>query len=119
MAFSLQKLGFNVIDCANGEEAWAKLNSDEAKDVVALFSDIMMPKLSGMKLLAKVRAEERWKKLPVVLVSAVNDRTSVLEARDLGVVGYLIKPIRFEKIAQIIQQIFPDHKIEDGGYSVR
>lgn len=113
LAFTLQKIGFGVLDCANGEEAWAKLNSEEAKKVVAVFSDIMMPKMSGLQLLEKIRAQESTKAMPVVLISAVQEKESVVKAKDLGIQGYIIKPIRFDLIQNMIRKLFPDHEFEE------
>lgn len=113
LAFTLQKIGFGVVDCADGEEAWAKLNSEQAKKIVAVFSDIMMPKLSGLQLLEKIREQDSMKSLPVVLISAVQEKDSVVKAKELGIQGYIIKPIRFDLIQNMIRKLFPDHDFEE------
>ena len=72
----LKKIGFDVLECADGEIAWQELEKSKASgiSVVAIISDIMMPKSDGIELLKKVRADERFKNTPFVLVTAVSDK---------------------------------------------
>lgn len=90
---SLEKEGFSVDSCFDGEEA---LSYTDACEYDAVIMDIMMPKLSGMEVLRTLRA--RNNSVPVLLLTArdsVPDRVSGLNA---GANDYLIKPFAFEEL---------------------
>ena len=90
---SLEKEGFSVDSCFDGEEALSYLDACEYDAVIM---DIMMPKLSGMEVLRTLRANNN--SVPVLLLTAkdsIPDRVSGLNA---GANDYLIKPFAFEEL---------------------
>ncbi|NQZ00178.1 MAG: response regulator [Bdellovibrionales bacterium] len=108
----LQKLGYEVVGCENGEQAWEeaqKLRGNEK--FVAIISDIMMPVKDGIDLLRSVRGDDELKDLPVVLVTAVSDKEYILEAKSMNVNGYILKPVTFARVTAKLQELFPDKKI--------
>ena len=107
----LLKLGFKVIECDTGQVAWEALENEfENENIVAIISDIMMPDMDGIDLLAKVRENEKYKELPFVLVTAVMEKEQVLSAKKLGVNGYILKPVTFQRISTKLKELFPEHK---------
>jgi len=107
----LQKLGYEVIGCENGEQGWEaveKLRGDDR--LVAVISDIMMPVKDGIDFLRSVRGDESLKELPFVLVTAVSDKEYILEAKSLEVNGYILKPVTFSRVTAKLQELFPDKK---------
>ncbi len=104
----LVKLGFDVIACNNGAEAWGKIKDQETKNLVGIFSDMMMPELDGLSLLKKLRAEDKFKELPFVFISAVSDKDQIIAAKSLKVNGYILKPVTFDKVLTKLKQLFPD-----------
>ena len=65
--FQLRKDGFDLLTAANGEEALEVL---KLNPVSIIFTDIMMPVIDGMALIEKVRAEPKWKNIPIVVMTA-------------------------------------------------
>ncbi|MFK8138569.1 MAG: response regulator [Bdellovibrionales bacterium] len=107
----LLKLDFKVIECENGRVAWEAMDAEsEKEDIVAIISDIMMPEMDGIDLLEKTRSSEKWKDIPFVLVTAVMEKEQVLSAKKLGVDGYILKPVTFQRISAKLKEIFPEHK---------
>lgn len=107
----LHKLGFDVIECENGRIALDVLNDPEkSKDVLAIVSDIMMPEMDGISLLREVRSHDSWKDINFLLVTAVMDKDQVLEAKNLNVNGYILKPVTFKRVSEKLKQLFPDRK---------
>ena len=94
--------GFDHAEAANGREALDYLENSRAPCVVLL--DLDMPVMNGWDFRAKQLADERLSRIPVVVVTA-ND--AGLSARFPGVVGFLWKPLRFEKLAAVLDQICP------------
>lgn len=106
----LQKLGFNVVACEHGQEAKDALNSGSHGNVVAIISDVMMPKMDGIQLLRHVREDERFKELPFVLVTAVSEKDYIVQARALNVNGYILKPVTFDRLTGKLRELFPDRE---------
>ena len=84
------------IFATSGEEALGKLRSGEAADVVVVLSDINMPGMSGLDLLATVTAEFPDKQ--VYMVTAYDDGQLEATALESGARGYLTKPIDFNSL---------------------
>jgi two-component system, chemotaxis family, chemotaxis protein CheY len=87
---------YDVLEAEDGEEAWRQL--DAGTRPALLFCDLRMPRLSGMELLARVKADERFAGLPFVLVSAAGDGATMEQARGLGADGYIVKPFDGDKV---------------------
>lgn len=107
----LKKLGFNVLECEDGQLAWSTLDTNRDKKIVAVISDIMMPNMDGMELLRRTRADSFYKSVPFVFVTAVSEKDYIFEAKTLQAQGYILKPVTYKRVAQKIQELFPDKKI--------
>ncbi len=82
--------GFSVDNAFDGEEgAW--LASENAYDAIVL--DIMLPKLNGFRVCAKLRAAENW--TPILMLTAKDGELDEAEALDTGADDYLTKPFSF------------------------
>jgi putative nucleotidyltransferase with HDIG domain len=86
----LQTQGYRCTLVSNGSDAFAQLQAD-SHDLV--LSDIVMPKMDGLKLLEHVRAHDQ--DVPVIMVSAMHDIATAIEAIRMGAYDYILKP--FEK----------------------
>ena len=84
----LERDGYVVRVAADGEEALAVLG-DELPDLI--FLDIRLPKMDGLALLERIRADERTKNVPVVIVSNYSEAELVERGLQLGALEYLIK----------------------------
>lgn len=86
----LKQLGFeNITEAEDGAVALQKLQAQEFKFVV---SDWNMPNMMGIDLLKAVRADEKLKNIPFLMVTAEAQKENVLEAAKAGVSNYIIKP---------------------------
>jgi two-component system chemotaxis response regulator CheY len=86
----LGELGFsNVEEAANGKEALDKLRS---KPFSLVISDWNMEPMTGYDLLRPVRADEKLKKMPFIMVTAEAKADNVVAAKKAGVNNYIIKP---------------------------
>ena len=82
--------GYSKVETAqDGEEAIARLEVD-AFDLVLL--DVMMPKVDGYQVLTWIKGQPRLRHLPVIMISALNEMSSVVRCIELGAVDYLPKP---------------------------
>jgi two-component system chemotaxis response regulator CheY len=94
---------FDVQEAEDGEDAWQQL--DAGADPALLFCDLRMPRLSGMELLARVKADARFAGLPFVLVSAAGDGATMEQALGLGAAGYIVKPFDAARVGLHLQPL--------------
>ena len=99
----LNQLGFvNVDDAPDGAAAMALLKE---KDYGLVRSDWNMQPVTGLELLKQVRAEERTKKTPFVMVTAEAKVENVIAARQAGVNNYVIKPFTLAVLKQKLTSV--------------
>ena len=87
---------FEILEAEDGQDAWEQLEKGLRPAIV--FCDLRMPRMSGMDLLAKVRAHPEIGEMPFVLVTSANDNATIDQAVGLGASGYLVKPFQSEQV---------------------
>ncbi len=87
----------------SGREA---LEIIKAKAPVLVLSDINMPGMSGIELLAELQAE--WPDLPVMMITAYGDAATEAKVRALGAERFLTKPVDFKGLKDVLTQITGD-----------
>lgn len=100
----LRDLGFtNTHEADDGNTALPMLQSGNFDFLV---TDWNMPGMQGIDLLKNVRADERLKKLPVLMVTAESKREQIIEAAQAGVNGYIVKPFTAATLSEKLGKIF-------------
>ncbi len=87
---------FDVLEAEDGQQAWDMLQQGLRPAVV--FCDLRMPRMSGMELLQKIKADAALSALPFILVSSATDQETVTEASASGVTGYIVKPFQVDQV---------------------
>ena len=94
---------YNLQWAKNGEEALAQLSAiddaDQLPDVVLI--DINMPKMNGLEFLEAIRTSEKWKHLKCFILTTSEERIDKEAARQLGVSGYITKPLKLNNPSSI------------------
>jgi len=85
----LEEYGVNTLSAANGVEALAQVE-EHSPDLVLL--DIMMPKMDGFEVLAKMKGDGAMRDIPVIIISAHSDMPHILKGIEMGAEDYLPKP---------------------------
>ena len=99
----LKQIGFkNLVEADDGTTAWDVLEDQEIDLVLA---DWNMPKMTGLELLKKVRASEKYAKVPFLMVTAEAQKQNVIEAVQAGVSNYVVKPFTAEAISEKLEKI--------------
>ena len=89
---------FEILEAEDGADAWSQLENGLRPAIC--FCDLRMPRLSGMDLLQRVRADGALGAMPFVLVSSATDRDTVDQASGLGASGYIVKPFQGEQVRE-------------------
>jgi two-component system, cell cycle response regulator len=84
--------GHTPVTAENGLEALELLGSQEESDVDVVLLDLEMPELDGYETLARIKADERLRHLPVIVISSVDELDSVVRCIENGATDYLPKP---------------------------
>ena len=100
----LQQFGFhNIEEAEDGKVALARLKQGGIDFVV---SDWNMPNMMGIDLLRSVRADEKLKGVPFLMVTAESQKENVLQAVQAGVSNYIVKPFTAEIMEEKLKLIF-------------
>ena len=98
--------GFEVITTTDGREAMDLIKSEEPDLVV---SDIMMPFMSGLDLLELIKSEK--KKIPVILVSALDDVEVIQTAIGMGADDFVIKPVNMDELTLRVKRVLANNNL--------
>jgi len=82
--------GHDVTHVESGAQALSLLEHDQAFDLILL--DLLMPVMNGLEVLARLKADERWYAIPVIMISGLTESDAVLKCIELGAEDYLPKP---------------------------
>jgi two-component system chemotaxis response regulator CheY len=97
-----------IHEAGDGQEALEIL---KAHSPALVLTDINMPKMDGLQFLAAVKASDRWRDIPVVMITTEGGEAKVGEAVKLGAAGYVRKPFTAdqikEKLAGILEPSLP------------
>ncbi len=85
----LDKLGYEVKEAADGEQAIEELGKDVFD---LLICDVLMPKKDGWEVVKEVKSNSKTKHLPVILLTAKNEDSDMFKGYDLGANYYMTKP---------------------------
>lgn len=101
----VKEFGFtDVTEAVDGVDAWTKIS--EANPPFGLIvSDWNMPNCTGIDLLRRLRADSRFGKIPLLMVTAEKEKNQIVEAIQAGVSGYVVKPFTAEILKEKIQAI--------------
>lgn len=106
---SLKSMGFEKItEAEDGQKAWALLN-DPPFPVELIISDWNMPNASGLDFLKRVRANDKFKHLPFMLLTAENEAEQVKEAVQAGVSNYMVKPFTPATLGEKLKAMYDKH----------
>ncbi len=89
------QLKHNIVEAKNGEEALNTLKeATPLPDIILL--DLNMPLMSGIEFLKILKADDKLRYLPTVVLTTSENRADLLECYKIGIAGYIIKPLRYE-----------------------
>ena len=98
------EIGLNdIVEADDGETAWEKIASGLRPAICCC--DILMPKLSGLDFLLRVRGTPGVKQMPFVMITAASDPDSVTSAITSGATGYVVKPFNPAEIRKRLRAI--------------
>ena len=106
-AFSKKKFANEIQVARDGEEALAFMPRWEAGEALpaVILLDINLPKINGLEVLRQLKAHERFRRIPVVVLTSSREDSDLKAAYDLGVNSYIEKPVSFTKFMEVVEHI--------------
>jgi DNA-binding response OmpR family regulator len=102
LELKLKKEGYEVIGCADGLDALQKIDSEQPDLII---TDIMMPYMSGLEVVRKVKQDAGSRNIPVIVLSTMGQESIVEEAFELGADDYLKKPFSLSELSIRIKKL--------------
>lgn len=103
MKHALEQAGFEVRVAHDGEEC-LRMALEDVPDLLLL--DIMMPKMDGIDVLKRLRADDRTRGLSVVMCSAKDFKTEREVAAEFGAAGYFVKSSNPDELVVMVRDVF-------------
>lgn len=95
--------GQEALDYFFGTEDQAWHNARPLPQVILL--DLKLPKVDGLEVLRRLRADPRTRRLPVVVLTSSKEEQDLIESYNLGANSYVRKPVEFARFAEAVQQL--------------
>ncbi|MFB3903166.1 MAG: response regulator [Acidobacteriota bacterium] len=97
------KDGAEALDFIFGRGPHRNRRIEHVPRVVLL--DLKLPKLDGIDVLRAIRADERTRYIPVVILTSSSEERDIVETYKLGVNSYIVKPVNFEKFIEVVREL--------------
>ncbi|MBC8458032.1 MAG: response regulator [Deltaproteobacteria bacterium] len=97
------KDGAEALDFIFATGIYAARNINDQPKVILL--DLKLPKVDGMEVLRRIRADERTKCIPVVVLTSSQEERDIMESYKLGVNSYIVKPVNFDKFLETVEEL--------------
>ena len=110
-ALAEHNLANEVIVVNDGQEALdylycrGKFTLRNPENPAVVLLDIKMPKVDGLEVLRTVKADDRMKKIPVVILTSSREESDLVESYKLGVNAYVVKPVDFQQFVDAVKKL--------------
>lgn len=98
-----KKFNCKVETAYDGLEGLAKMKETNPE---VIFLDVTMPVMDGLETLEAVKADSNFNEVPIIMLTAVSERTVIEKAMKMGVFDYMLKPLVYETTHERIREIF-------------
>lgn len=99
---AIEELDYQVVEAKNGEQCLTEY-ADNQPDLILL--DAMMPDIDGFSCCRKIRSLPGGDRLPILMITALDDRESVEQAFGAGATDYITKPIQWGVLSEKVQRL--------------
>ncbi|MGO4910995.1 MULTISPECIES: response regulator [unclassified Leeuwenhoekiella] len=101
---SKSDLKHHLVEAKNGEEALTILqDKSNLPDIILL--DLNMPKINGIEFLKILKNDSYLKYIPTVILTTSNNHNDVKECYEIGIAGYVLKPLKYEDYVEKIESL--------------
>ena len=98
----LEANNFEVVTAYDGEEALEKVK-EQIPDIIIL--DVIMPKISGFDVCRKLKSDQSYKEIPIIMLTAKFQPSDIEFGKELGAETYLTKPVKLDELSEKINEL--------------
>jgi two-component system chemotaxis response regulator CheY len=102
VSFTLKAAGYEVLTAADGRDALGKLNGQAVHMVI---TDLNMPNLDGIGLIRQLRAEARYKFIPIIMLTTESQVEKKQAGKAAGATGWIVKPFQPEQLVAVVKKV--------------
>jgi CheY-like chemotaxis protein len=105
------KLANEVVVCRDGQEALdylfrrGKFSDRPPENPAVILLDLKLPKVDGLEVLEQIRADERLRMTPVVMLTSSHEEKDMMRSYKLGVNAYVVKPVDFHEFINAVKEL--------------
>ncbi len=104
-ALKKNNLANNLIHLEDGQEALDYLYDEKNEMPKLILMDVKMPRVDGIEVLRKLKSDEKRRVIPVVMLTSSKEDKDIIEAYNLGVNAYIVKPVDFDQFVKAVTQL--------------
>lgn len=101
VSFTLRTAGYEVVEAADGAQALERLRGP----VHLILTDLNMPRMDGIELVKRVRADATYKYIPIVLLTTESQDAKKQQGRAAGATGWIVKPFQSDKLLAVVKKV--------------
>ncbi len=104
VSFTLRSSGYEVIEAIDGQDALDKLGS---REVDLVLTDQNMPRMDGLTLIRQLRGLERYKRVPILVLTTESGDEMKQAGRAAGATGWMVKPFDPARLLEVVGKVLP------------
>jgi two-component system chemotaxis response regulator CheY len=101
VSFTLRTAGYEVVEAADGAQALERLQAP----LHLILTDLNMPRMDGIELVKRVRADPVHKYIPIVLLTTESQDAKKQAGRAAGATGWIVKPFQADKLLAVVKKV--------------
>jgi two-component system chemotaxis response regulator CheY len=102
VSYTLRNAGYAVVEAVDGEDAWQKASG---RDFALVLTDQNMPRLDGIALTRRLRADPRHGQTPILILTTESGDAMKQAGRAAGATGWLVKPFDPTRLIDVVGQL--------------
>lgn len=102
ITFTLKQAGYDVVEAEDGKDALSKANGTS---IDMLITDLNMPNMNGLELIEAIREIDKYKFIPIIMLTTESDAEKKAKGKSAGATGWLVKPFQPPQLISVIKKV--------------
>lgn len=103
VSFTLNSAGYQTVEAVDGRDALSKLGESVTIDM--LVTDLNMPNMDGIELVRSIRAQQRHKFIPILLLTTESQEAKKQQGKAAGASGWIVKPFSAVQLVDVVRKL--------------
>ncbi len=103
VSFTLSGAGYQIVEAVDGKDALSKLGVTTTINM--LITDLNMPNMDGIDLIKNIRAQQRHKFIPILMLTTESQESKKLQGKAAGASGWIVKPFSATQLVDVVGRL--------------